>query len=115
MSTPQERYFEKTLKACATMLARWKDASAVMWELTSSHKSLRLLLTRGNESGANLLLSCLDPIKLRGPIRWEHSDLSVSRAWLPESQEDGFLVVDDNAGVEILCGAVEVSENVKLY
>jgi RHS repeat-associated protein len=32
---------------------------------------------------------------------------------LPGGQETGFLVADDLAGVEIICGALEVAENVK--
>ena len=115
MGTPQEQYFDRILRTCATFLGRWKDASAAMWELTVSHKSLRLLLTRGGGIGGNLLLSCLDPIKLRGPVRWEHSDLSVSRVPLPGGQDEGVLVIDHDADVEILCGGVEVKENVKLH
>jgi hypothetical protein len=113
MGTSQEQYFNRTLKTCATLLERWKGASAMMWELTASHKSLRIVLMK--EGSGNLLLACLDPIRLRGPIRWENSDLLVSKAQLQEGEPEGFLVVDAGADVEILCGGIEVKENVKLY
>ena len=109
----RERSIEKTLKSCATFLARWRGARAVMRELTPSHKSLRILLTKG-EGNENLLVSCVDPITIRGPVWWPSSDLRVSRATLPDG-DDGFVVVDDQAGFEVYCGAVEVAENVKLW
>ena len=47
MST-QEQYFEKVLKTSATMLGRWKGASAALWELTAAHKSLRIEVVCGS-------------------------------------------------------------------
>jgi hypothetical protein len=115
MDASQELHFEKVLKTCATFLQRWRNANAIMWELTTSHKSLRLVLSREGRLEENLVLSCLDPMRLRGPIQWEHSDLSISRVRLASSSDEGFLVVDVKADVEIVCGGVEVRENVKLY
>ena len=114
MSPNQEHYIGRLLKSCATFLGRWRGADAVLWELTASHRSLRILLVKGDSAG-NLLLSCLDPFQIRGPVRWKNSDLSVSRVQSREDQEDAFMVVDLAAGVEILCGGIEVKENVKLY
>jgi hypothetical protein len=111
----QEEYFQKVVKSCATFLKRWSGANVVMWELTASHKSLTLVLTRDEGLDENLVLSCLDPMRLRGPIRWGDSDLSVSQVRLPDGRDQGFIVVDPKADVEIVCGAVEVKENVKLY
>ena len=114
MSATNDEYFEKTLKSCATFLERWKGANAVMWELTVSLKTLRIVLTRTGQNG-NLLLACLDPLRLSGPVRWEHANLVVLRMRLPDSSDDGFLLRDEKAGVEVLCGRLEVKENVKLY
>jgi hypothetical protein len=85
-----------------------------MRELTFSHRTLRLLLTRRDQPG-NLLISCLDPLRLAGPVYWSNSDIVIARAPLPEEAEDGFVVRDAVAGVEIVCGGLEVAENVKLY
>jgi hypothetical protein len=112
MEPSHERHFSGILKSSATFLSRWKGAKAEFRELTSSHKTLRILLTREDEAG-NLMIACLDPLRIQGPVRWENSDIAVSRAFLPEDGTDGFLVSDAHAGVQILCGAIEVKENVK--
>jgi hypothetical protein len=115
MATPQhDAYFEKILKSCETFLARWRGASAAMWELTVSHKTLRILLTRGDAEG-NLLLACLDPVTICGAVQWANADVSVSRTTLPGTDEEGFVVRDAAARLEIICGGLEVKENVKLY
>jgi hypothetical protein len=117
VSTPQqEQHFEKILKSSATFLQRWLGVPAEMWQLTSSLKTLQILVRRiGEEGSRNLLISCIDPIRLRGPVRWPDSDIRISR--YPKAAEfaDGFSVTDPKADVEIICGSVEVKENVKLY
>ena len=106
-------YVEKIVKSSRTFLSRWNGGMAEMWELTTSIKSLRVLIRREDKPG-NLLISCLDPVMIKGPIRWNNCDLRVTTTILPGGQETGFLVADDSAGVEIICGALEVAENVKL-
>jgi len=86
---------------------------AEMWELTISLKTLAVLIRSEGKPG-NLLIACIDPIMIRGPVRWMNCDLRVTTTTLPGGQETGFLVADDLAGVEIICGALEVKENVKL-
>jgi hypothetical protein len=114
MPTPQEQYFEKLLKSSATFLGRWQGSGAEMRELTASHKSLRLVLARDDKPG-NLVLSCLDPSWIQGPVRWSDSKISVSRATMPDTGEAGFLVADNLANMKILCPALEISENVSLW
>ena len=106
-------YFEKTIKSAHTFLSRWNGAIAEMWSLTPSIKTLRVLIYRMDTPG-NLLIACIDPIMIKGPVRWMNCDLRVRTTTLPGGQETGFLVADDLAGVEIICGALEVKENVKL-
>jgi len=108
-----DQYFEKTIKSSATFLGRWQGSRAEMRELTVSHKSLRLVLTRDDQPG-NLVLSCLDPSWIQGPIRWSDSKISVLRAPMPDTGEAGFLVADTFADMKILCPALEISENVSL-
>jgi hypothetical protein len=113
MPTPQEQYFEKILKSSATFLGRWQGSRAEMRELTVSHKSLRLVLTRDDQPG-NLVLSCLDPSWIQGPIRWSDAKISVTGATMPDTGEAGFLVTDNLANMKILCPSMEIRENVSL-
>jgi hypothetical protein len=106
-------YFDKTIKSAMTFLSRWKASVGEMWELTSYHKSLRILLRREGIAG-NLVIACLDPFMIKGPVRWDVSDLRVEATTRAKGGETSFRVVDETAGVEIVCGGLEVKENVKL-
>jgi hypothetical protein len=114
-------YFEEVIKSSRTFLSRWNGAWADidMWSLTPSLKTLRILIRRvdppGNLLPGNLLISCIDPITIKGPVRWNNCDLRVTTTTLPGSHETGFLVADDSAGLEIICGALKVEENVELW
>jgi hypothetical protein len=112
-NNPYFEYFEKIIKSSRTFLSRWNGGTAEMWELTTSLKTLDVLIRREDKPG-NLLISCGDPITIRGPVKWMNCDLRVTTTTLPGGQETGFLVADDSAGVEIICGALSVRENVKL-
>src|SRR5262245_31476053 len=112
------QYFEDIIKSSRTFLSRWNGAWADLWSLTPSLKTLRILIRRvehGNPLPGNLLISCIDPVTIKGPVRWNNCDLRVTTTILPGGQETGFLVEDDLVGLEIICGALEVAENVKLY
>jgi hypothetical protein len=87
---------------------------AEMWELTISHKTLVVLIRREDKPG-NLLIACIEPVMISGPVKWMNCDLRVTTTTLPGSQETGFLVADDSVGLEIICGALEVEENLKLW
>jgi hypothetical protein len=105
-------YVEKIIKSSRTFLSRWNGGMAEMWELTISHKTLDVLIRREDKPG-NLLIACIDPVMIKGPVRWKNCDLRVTPI-LPGSLDARFLVADDSASVEIICGALEVAENVKL-
>ena len=84
-----------------------------MWELTSSHKSLRVLIRRQDAPG-NLLISCLEPLAIKGQVRWLNCDLNVTTTRLAGTDELGFTLSDNSTGFEVICGALEVKENVNL-
>jgi hypothetical protein len=107
-------YFEKTLKSARTFFSRWKGSSGEMCELTSSHKTLRIVIRNDKKSGSNLLVACIDPYLIRGPVRWPNCDLRAETTVLVQGGETLFRVVDDLACVEIICGGLEVKENVKI-
>lgn len=92
------------LRHFPTLLRRWDDSIARMWELTSSHRTLRLRLEQHGRDG-NLVIACIDPEFIRGPTEWSHSNVEIHRA------EGGFLVKDEGAGVEVRAGHVELTEN----
>ena len=93
------------LRHFPTPLRRWDGSIARMWELTTSHRTLRLRLERHGRVG-NLLIACIDPEFIHGPTEWQDTYLEISR------RLDGFLVKDERAGVEVHAGHVEVKENV---
>lgn len=103
-------YFEKTIKSLASFLLRWNGAIAQLHELTVSHKCLRLLLTKPDAQG-NLVIACLDPLRIAAPISWEACSISVTTTGI--EGEVCFRIIDEKANVEILCGGLEVKENVK--
>lgn len=102
---------EDVLKSSRTRLARWQGATASMWALTLSLKSITLLLTKHGREG-NLVLSGW-PVRIRGPVRWNEADISLASVRLPDGSE-GFAITDARAGVEILCEGLETSENAAL-
>lgn len=104
-------YFEKIIKSLTSFLLRWNGGVAQLLELTVSHKSLRLLLTKPDTQG-NLLIACLDPIRIAAPISWNACSISVTTTVV--EGEVCFRIIDEKANVEILCGGLEVKENVKL-
>ena len=107
-----DEYYSRVLKSAATFCARWVGARAELREVTTSHKTATILLTK-ESSAQNLLVSCIDPIRIEAPVRWENATLSVVRAEL-SNQDAGFLITDPNGPLSIRCGSVEFAENVKL-
>lgn len=105
-------YFERKLKAASTFLMRWQAGFAEMLELTASHKTLRLLV-RGESRPGNLLIACIDPVSISGPVRWENCNLVIGVVEASKSQF--FCVEDPGGGLKVICGDVEVKENVRLH
>lgn len=52
------------------------------------------------------MIACVDPEFIHGPTEWNDTHVEIAR------REDGFLVKDERAGVEVHAGHVEVKENV---
>ncbi len=75
-----------------------------MYELTVSHTSLTLRVTRDNTSGY-LEIACLEPFSIKGPVNWSNADLKIEL-----SDPEGFIVIDDSCGLEIKTGSVEIVE-----
>jgi hypothetical protein len=107
-------YSEKILKSATTFLSRWNGADAELWELTVSLRTLSVLI-RHLEQPGNLVIACIDPQFIRSSLRWQNCQLRASRVERYDGERDGFGLYDDVADVEILCGKLEIKENVKLW
>lgn len=108
-----DSYFEKILRSSHTFLNRWKDADGELWELTRSHKSLQILLQHPLKKG-NLVIACIDPRCIEGPVRWKNTDIEISLRQLTGPTDIGFSVEDRRSGLSVVCGALELKENVKI-
>ena len=107
----QLEFLEEQIKKTASMVARWQGHRARMLELTTSHASPTILV--GDETyGRNLLIACLGPLHICGPVQWESSTISLEVVSL-DSGEAGIVVVDEPNGVRIVAESFEVKENVK--
>src|SRR4051812_11752183 len=93
-----------TLRHFPTLFSRWKGARAWLEQLTSTHQTLSIRLTRlGSDS--SLRIACIGPGIIRSPIAWQDADVSV------EIHPAGFVVRDSAAGVEITSTHIEISEH----
>lgn len=104
--TPEERRQDR-LRHFSTLLGRWRDGRAKMWELTVSLKTLTIRIERKG-IGGNLHVSCLGPSHIHGPVYWDDCDIEIVPL------EDGtFMVRDVRAGLDVRTENVEVAENCK--
>ncbi len=111
---PRVSHAERTLKSARTFLSRWQGVRGHMRELTLSHQALVIVLSADDRSG-NLVIWCGDPQRIHGPVRWTNCGLTVDTTTDTEDGEPGFAVRDPGADLEVICGALAVSENVKRY
>jgi hypothetical protein len=107
-------FAERQIYRTKSMIERWNGADAELRELTVSIKTLTLLLYKANAEG-NLVISCFDPHEIRAPIRWKNCAIEVTFRTNEQLNEVEYIVSDRNSGAEIVCGAFEVRENVKLW
>ncbi len=93
------------LRHFPTLLARWRGGNASLHSLTSSHRAIKILITKSGADG-NLQLACLGPIAISGPFEWNDSDITIGL-----SENGGFVVRDATAGFELETESVEIAEN----
>ena len=105
-------YYETTIASARTMLRRWRGSPVRVWSLSSSHPTLTVVLGESPHDGKNLVVMCIGPRWVAGPLSWFNGDLEVSVAG--EGQERGFVVSDRTALFEVRCETLEVKEHVNL-
>jgi hypothetical protein len=94
---------EDMMRHFPTLLARWRGADARLWNLTQSHPTLTILLTKDDTPGC-LLVSCGSPIRIEASRYWNDADIHV------EIAQDMFNVIDERADMRIFECSVEVKE-----
>ena len=92
------------LRHYSTLLARWEGGNARIYELTVSHTTLRLRVAKENPPGY-LLVACLGPVTIKGPVEWSHANLKIDL-----HDPEGFVVTDNSCGLEVKAEGVEVVE-----
>src|SRR5688572_6372536 len=95
------------LRHFPTLLSRWRGAHARMVELTESIRTLSIKLRREEQPG-HLLVACVYPLFVHGPIEWSDADITVAL-----HGTDGFVVTDSRADVRVITGSVEIKEFVR--
>jgi len=106
-------YYEKLLKSAHTFLSRWNGADGELWKLTVSHRALSILLRQESREG-NLLIACIGPERISGPVHWKGSVLEIGLCEA-SGNHPAFRVTDLACGLEVICAMVELKENVKLF
>lgn len=105
-------FLNSQIRKTASMVKRWQGRLATMSELTRSHPSLRIVI-HGESYGQNLVISCLAPVYICGPTKWNDSMIILKTVQL-ESGEEGIALIDENHKVKIIAESFEVRENVKM-
>ena len=95
---------DEIMKHFPTLLSRWKGISARLWNLSSSHQALRIVLYDSDRKGC-LEVLCIGPERIEAPLRRENSDIQISKA-----KNGMFNVIDQKAGVLISDCGVEIKE-----
>jgi len=93
------------LRHFSPLLDRWSGGDARMWELTVSHPTLTLRVTKRTSAGC-LDIICIDPLSITGPVRWLDANITVEI-----SDPEGFIVKDRACGLEIKTCSVEAKEH----
>jgi hypothetical protein len=107
---PEERHRDR-LRHFPTMLKRWRGGRAQLWNYSISLHVLTLRIEHVGVQG-NLQIGCASLNYIRAPEHWENCNIEIDLVD-GDSQFPDFVVRDRNADVEIICGVVEVAENVK--
>ena len=92
------------LRHFPTLLGRWQGTHARLWELSSSHPTLSILLSCDDRAGC-LFIHCTSPEHIQSPRHWPHADIRVVKS------AERFDVIDDAAAVKISNCGVEIKEH----
>jgi hypothetical protein len=108
-----QKHFENVLRHSRKMLARWHGADGLLLDASISHCGVRFVLSRTGQDG-NLLVSCGATERITAPFRWSNSRVELSGHVDPTDGDAVFVLSDETAGLEVVCGVAEIKGNVKL-
>ena len=92
-------------------LDKWNGGSARLWEYSVSHKRLVIRMTHPEIVG-NLHVCCGDTTYICANTTWDNAGLMLEVQ--PENQHDlQYILLDKSKEFRIVCGVIEVKENVK--
>jgi hypothetical protein len=106
-----EDYLQKHLNLIRNYLHKWNDGKVQVWQYTVSHKTLVLRITIPSRSG-NLHVICSEVSFISCATVWDNMALEVSTK-KDEYQEDEYHLSDQSKKYYIVCGLIDVKENVK--
>jgi hypothetical protein len=93
------------LRHFPALLHRWHGQRAVLLELTTSHRSIRIRVS-DSPDGSYLTIACLGPLSMSGPLQFENFHLGA------RLRDDGiYMVYDSENDFSLLCEHAEVSEH----
>lgn len=108
---PTYDYYDKTVKQTTTFLKRWNGGTAIFHELTVSHKALYIRVYRQDREGWFLQIACSAPEWMQGQCTWESCNIQIAGNVNIKGGKTGFILSDENSGLEIHTVHLESSEH----
>lgn len=105
-------YLEELIARTENLVRRWHGRNATMQELTKSHSILTVVIL-GKDRGENLVIYCISPEHICGPVNWPDSAIQMITVQLVAGTP-GVALVDERSGVRITAESFEVKENVRM-
>ena len=88
------------------ILNRWKGGDAQLWNISSCHPTLAILVTKKKLPGC-LVIHCTGPERIEAPRVWAHCNFTVTKA------AEMFDLIDQEANVRVFECGVSLSEHPK--
>ena len=99
---------ERIARQCDEVLSRWDGG---VWRVESygmSHPTLTIWLYDHREPTTSVRINCVLPRRMNGPFGWSVCRLRVCVQ--PAEPINLYVLRDENAGLEITCGHINVGE-----
>ncbi len=105
-----KEHSDKQILLINKWLEKWRGGTVRLWDYTVSHKTLIIRITHSSKSG-NLHICCGDVSHIACSTAWENSGFELDTS--STETDDQYRLTDKNHGYYLVCGVIEVKENVK--